>query len=206
MADSILDAAGRTVCVGDTVGGVTSSRHHTVVGLVVEIATDRVRIDPAGSTSGTPRPELDDGGWIPASRMFFVGHQVDEALLQFGIQVAESGPSLFYVTPMEADVRTITRIDQSAPHGLRDRFLCRALIIHALDVLDRHERTEPTAVDAPTIIYAASDKATVTRVDQNTVIDPRERSLCRGLLNHALYLCTSEPVTWPLVPETGEAR
>lgn len=54
------------------------------------------------------------------------------------------GPALLYVhQDHTTDTRTVTRVDHSAPHepdnSGRERALCRALLVHALHLLDEVE-------------------------------------------------------------------
>ncbi len=53
---------------------------------------------------------------------------------------AQRGPGLYYLSSEQADgTHTVTRIDRQPPEELRERALCRALLTHALALLDQTE-------------------------------------------------------------------
>ncbi|MEU7338661.1 hypothetical protein [Streptomyces sp. NPDC007074] len=57
-------------------------------------------------------------------------------------EFAVSGPALFYASTQENDGdggQTIRRVDLSAPEGPRERAVCRALLQHALALMDASE-------------------------------------------------------------------
>jgi hypothetical protein len=61
-----------------------------------------------------------------------------------------SGPALFYLCTQEYDGgQTIRRVDLSAAEGIRERAICRALLHHALALLDATEpaRRAPVGVE-----------------------------------------------------------
>lgn len=70
--------------------------------------------------------------------------------------------------------------------------------------------TEPTitvpAAGGPKLLFVSSgargQHTTVTHIDTTAVEDPRERALCRALLQHALALLDASEPTSP----TGSAR
>lgn len=74
MSRTIRDAAGRTVVVGDTVGGTTAPpRPVTVTGQVAEIDHSRVRVKvTVASGSGVCVPAAGAPVWLPARQMFLV--------------------------------------------------------------------------------------------------------------------------------------
>lgn len=54
----------------------------------------------------------------------------------------------------------------------------------------------PWTLRAPSIVYAAADGDTYTAIDVMAVTDPRERAICRALLQHALTLLdATEPTS-----------
>jgi hypothetical protein len=62
----------------------------------------------------------------------------EEPLSQFAVP----GPALFYVsTPGTDGTQSVQRLDLEAVHDPRERAVCRALLHHALALLDA---TEPT--------------------------------------------------------------
>lgn len=196
-----MDAVGRIIRVGDTVGGTADDEQHTtVVGPVTEIGDGRVRVALTHPVSATADREK----WLPAGRTFFIGRSLDGQLRALGNEIAHWGPALFHLTAIEDDTVTMSRLDQAVPDGAREIHVCRALISHALTVLVRGEHSTTTTSQGPALIYAASDQATLWRVDQTTVDDPREWALCCGLLRHALDLCDQgAPVR---VDEKGRVR
>ena len=53
---------------------------------------------------------------------------------------AQRGPALYYASTEAGDgIATVTRIDRQPPEDLRERALCRALLTHALTLLDQAE-------------------------------------------------------------------
>lgn len=67
----------------------------------------------------------------------------EEPFPQFNVQ----GPALFYIgSPAPDGAHTIHRIDiePGIPQDPRNRALCRALLRHALALLDATEPTSPT--------------------------------------------------------------
>lgn len=53
---------------------------------------------------------------------------------------AQRGPGLYYASSEQPDgTSTVTRIDKQPPEDPRERALCRALLMHALALLDRAE-------------------------------------------------------------------
>lgn len=195
------DAAGRPLHVGEIIGGTAAQPYPaTVIGTITGFVLDTVTVqtDPA---FGERHPATGDTWTLPLDQVFYLGRQLNGRLRDLGMHLAEHGPALFYVSSMELDVRTVIRIDQAAPSDQRDRELCAALTEEALDVLRRLHRAKIVVDDGPTIVYAASDHTSVTRVDQTNVDHPREWGLCRALLKHARNLC-SEPAPLHL-PATG---
>jgi hypothetical protein len=68
----VVDAVGRRVYPGDTVGGTTSDRYQTTItGPVVQIGRGKVkiRVEQGG---GSPRPKAGDEKWISTDRVFLV--------------------------------------------------------------------------------------------------------------------------------------
>ncbi|MFG2976263.1 hypothetical protein ACGFYY_25185 [Streptomyces sp. NPDC048331] len=62
--------------------------------------------------------------------------------------------------------------------------------------------TLPWTLRTPGLVYAASDGDTFTAIDVMAVTDPRERVICRALLQHTLALLdAAEPCT-----TTGSSR
>lgn len=49
------------------------------------------------------------------------------------------GPQLVYVTDVHGDVRRFQIVDRQPPEDPRDRAICRALLLHALALLDASE-------------------------------------------------------------------
>lgn len=50
---------------------------------------------------------------------------------------AQRGPALYYASTEQPDgTATVTRIDRQPPEDPRERALCRALLTHALAVID----------------------------------------------------------------------
>lgn len=195
------DAAGRPLHVGEIIGGTAVQPYPaTVIGTITGFALNTVTVqtDPAFEER---HPKTGDTWTLRLDQVFYLGRQLNGRLRDLGMHLAEAGPALFYVTSMELDVRTVTRIDQVAPSEPRDRALCAALIAEALDVLSRGRKAKIVVDDGPTIVYAAGDHTSVTRVDQTNVDNPREWGLCRALLKHAHTLC-SEPAPLHL-PNTG---
>lgn len=182
MTTSTLDAAGRPLRVGDTVGGTATQPYaETVIGEVISMTADTVNV---------VTPEH----WtLPAARTFLIGRPLVGVLRFLGLQLAETGPALYYVTPEENETRTVTRADYSAPHDARERDVCYALLDHALHVAHGLRPSFPGVDDGPALVYAASDRTSLTRVDTAGIEDERERSICRGLLKHARLLA-EQPV------------
>lgn len=183
------DAAGRTLHLGDIIGGTTTQPYPaTVIGTVTAFTADTVTVqtDPA---SGVRHPTTGDAWTLPLKQVFYLCRNLDGRLRDLGMHLAHHGPALFYVSSMELDTRTVIRIDLEAPAQERERGLCRALIMCALGVQSRHDPATPMVDDGPTLVYAASDQKSVTRADQTTIGDARERNLCVALLNHADDLC-----------------
>lgn len=53
---------------------------------------------------------------------------------------AQRGPGLYYAGSEQPDgTSTVTRIDRQPPEDPRERALCRALLTHALALLDETE-------------------------------------------------------------------
>ncbi|MFD9903876.1 hypothetical protein [Streptomyces sp. NPDC059063] len=182
-----MDAVGRRIRLGDTVGGATD-QGQIIVGHVTEIADGRVKV-----AVDAERAEREE--WLTTGRAFFVDRSLDGQLRALGNNLAHSGPALFHLTAVEDDTVTMTRLDHAAPEDPREAGLCRALITHALTVMVRGEQATTTTSQGPALVYAGSDHATLWRVDQTTIDDPREWALCNALLRHALDLChESAPV------------
>lgn len=60
-----------------------------------------------------------------------------------------TGPALFYTTTQHHDgTQTVQRVDLAPPDDPRERAICRALLRHALVLLDATEPTRPTPVSA----------------------------------------------------------
>lgn len=58
------------------------------------------------------------------------------------VGITATGPALHYTSTMNGDgLQSIQRLDLEAPEGSRERAVCRALLHHALALLDA---TEPT--------------------------------------------------------------
>lgn len=183
------DAAGRALHTGDVIGGTATQPYPaTVIGTITALTDGAVTVQ-TDSTFKERHPKTGHVWTLPLSQVFYLGRQLDGRLRDLGDLLAKSGPALFYVTSMENDARTIFRIDAVAPSEQRERLLCEGLTRHALEIPERHSSVTPEIDDGPTLVYAASDKASVTRVDQTLVADDRERALCRGLLKHAHNLC-----------------
>lgn len=183
MTNSTLDAAGRPLRIGDTVGGTVESHPDTVIGTVTSM------------TPGTVVVETKPGmQWsLLADRTFWIGRPLVGNLGAGTRDLALNGPALFYVTPEENGGRTVVWADRSAPDDQREREVCHALILHALELSYRLPKPFPGVDDGPAVIYAASDRATLTRVDEGIVEDLRERSICRALLKYARDLA-EQPV------------
>ncbi|MGW6566464.1 hypothetical protein [Streptomyces sp. NPDC054975] len=65
------------------------------------------------------------------------------------ITALDGGPALIYVGSTDAqDVRLINYADRGAIEDPRERALCRALLVHALALLDATEPTSPTGASA----------------------------------------------------------
>lgn len=67
------------------------------------------------------------------------------------ISLSVSGPALFYVSsPGQNGTQSVQRVDWSSLEGSdpRERAICRALLRHALALLDATEPTRPHAVEA----------------------------------------------------------
>lgn len=184
MTNSTLDAAGRPLRVGDTVGGTVESHPDTVIGTVTSMTPGTVVVETRPGMQWT----------LLANRTFWIGRPLVGNLGAGTRQLVLNGPALFYVTPENTlDVRTVVWADRSAPDDPREREVCSALILHALALDGYRLKPLPGVDDGPALIYAASDRATLTRVDDGIVEDLRERSICRGLLKHAAALA-AEPV------------
>lgn len=176
------DAAGRTLRIGDYVGAIPVSSFHPVFGPVTALDEGVVTLQAAEPWT------------VPAPRAFLIGRPLVGALGEhLGLQLADTGPALFYITPEESEARSLTRVDYIAPPEARERDVCHALILHALNLVTGNVRPFPGVDDGPALVYAASDRMTLTRVDTDTVQDERERAVCRGLLKYALSLA-EEPV------------
>ncbi|WP_030672288.1 hypothetical protein [Streptomyces sp. NRRL B-1347] len=186
---STCDAVGRTIRIGDTIGHTTDTDDAPTppfVGIVTEIELDRVRavaFPPPGADPGPDRMQ-----WLRASSVFHVGRSLEGQLRALN-HLADSGPALFFVSSFEEETVTVTSIDHIVPEDPREAVLCKALLGHAFNVLVRHEENTTVADNGPAIIYAASDRQSLWRVDQTTVSDSREWALCRSLLRYALDLC-----------------
>lgn len=78
-ANTLLDAAGKPISVGDTVGGTTSGRYQaTIMGPIVSLGTGRVRIRvTTGPGHHGMRPDDGDLVWISASRVFLITPAAD---------------------------------------------------------------------------------------------------------------------------------
>jgi hypothetical protein len=69
----VLDAVGRRVRTGDTVGGTTSGRYQaTITGPVLKLGKGQVKIRVAGDGDGGYRPAGGDERWISTGRIFLV--------------------------------------------------------------------------------------------------------------------------------------
>ncbi len=192
MESTSRDAAGRPLRVGDIVGGTDPLQPDaaTVIGTVTELTGSDVHVQAKALCV------------LPADRTFIIGRPLLGALGDIiTLQLAESGPALYFLTPSERDRRTITHINRAAPADPWQRQVCRPLIGHALDVLDRQARTLPGSDDGPALIYASTDRATLTRVDESTVEDPRERAICQGFLHHAMNLIDEDAFVRPPSPD-----
>lgn len=184
MTTSTVDAAGRPLRVGDIVGGTVESHPDTVIGTVHSLTPDTVVVETKPNVRWT----------LLSSRAFWIGRPLVGVLgEQFGLQLAQAGPALFFVTPEENETRTITRADHCAPRDALERDVCYALIDHALYVAHGMRPSHPGVDDGPALVYAASDRATLTRIDTAGIEDERERAICRGLLKHARHLA-EQPV------------
>ncbi|WP_030236950.1 hypothetical protein [Streptomyces sp. NRRL S-350] len=70
---SFRDAAGRTGYEGDTVGGTTSGRYQaTILGPVIKLGKDRVKVRCTTGSAGSLRPGPGDEVWISHDRVFLV--------------------------------------------------------------------------------------------------------------------------------------
>lgn len=80
MSRTIRDAAGRTVVIGDVVGGTTlPPRPFTVTGEVAEIDDSRVRVTVAtASASGRLLPGVGAPVWLPARQIFLIHSQTPQ--------------------------------------------------------------------------------------------------------------------------------
>lgn len=183
MTNSTSDAAGRPLRIGDTVGGTVESHPDTVIGTVTSMTPGTVVVETKPGTQWT----------LLADRTFWIGRPLVGNLGAGTRDLALNGPALFYVTPEENEMRTVVWADRSAPDDKRERQVCHALILHALALDGYRIKPLPGVDDGPALVYAASDRATLTRVDDGIVEDLRERSICRGLLKHAAALAV-EPV------------
>lgn len=56
------------------------------------------------------------------------------------------GPALTYVSARHEGMQTILRVDLNSPSDLRERALCRALLHHALTLLDASEPARTVAL------------------------------------------------------------
>lgn len=179
MTHSTSDAAGRPLRIGDTVGGTVESHPNTIIGTVTSMTPGTVVIETKPGLLWT----------LLANRTFWIGRPLIGNLGAGTRDLVLNGPAVFYVSPENAiDERTVVWADRSAPDDQRERDVCHALIWHALNLITGNIRPLPGVDDGPALIYAASDRATLTRVDTDNVDDGRERSICRGLLKHALSL------------------
>lgn len=183
MTNSTLDAAGRPLRIGDTVGGTVEAHPDTVIGTVTSLTPGTVVVETKPSTQWT----------LLTGRAFWIGRPLLGALKDLSRQLALNGPAVFYVAPEEGGTRTVVWADRSAPEDPREREVCHALTIHALEVLRRQQKPIPGVDDGPALLYAASDRATLVRVDEGNVEDDREWSICRALLKHARDLA-AQPV------------
>lgn len=69
----VLDAVGRRVRAGDTVGGTTSGRYQaTITGPVVKLGKGQIKVRVAGPRDGGYRPSAGDERWISTGRIFLV--------------------------------------------------------------------------------------------------------------------------------------
>ena len=60
-----------------------------------------------------------------------------------------TGPALTYTSSLNTDdTQTVTDIDRVPPTDPRERAICRALLIHALALIDASEPTRSMAVRA----------------------------------------------------------
>ncbi|MFI1957025.1 hypothetical protein ACH46L_03790 [Streptomyces althioticus] len=66
----------------------------------------------------------------------------EEQITEIGV-AANAGPTLLYVH--DRQIGDSTFVDQQAPTDPRERALCRALLVHALALLDATEPAQPTA-------------------------------------------------------------
>jgi hypothetical protein len=74
MTRTLLDAAGRTVHVGDTVGGITvKPGQFTVTGEVREVGQHRVLVSVlTAAPPGKKTPQTGDPVWLPARTLFLI--------------------------------------------------------------------------------------------------------------------------------------
>ncbi|WP_394436209.1 hypothetical protein [Streptomyces sp. SGAir0957] len=56
-----------------------------------------------------------------------------------------NGPTLAYATTSDTGDRIVQYIDRAAVEDPRERAICRALLQHAMDLLDRTEPSRPVA-------------------------------------------------------------
>jgi hypothetical protein len=56
-----------------------------------------------------------------------------------------NGPTLAYTTTKDNGDRIVQYVDRAALEDSRERAICRALLQHAVDLLDRTEPTRPVA-------------------------------------------------------------
>jgi len=71
--------------------------------------------------------------------------------MSIGPAAFPNGPALAYIESGDTDAEgthTIRLVDRDVPADPRERALCRALLLHALQLLDASEPTRPTAMRA----------------------------------------------------------
>lgn len=85
MTSSILDAAGRPVREGDTVGGTTGGLHPTTItGPVVQLGTVKARVRVTNRPTFTrERPGNGDDVWITRDRLFLVHPATERRFVGF---------------------------------------------------------------------------------------------------------------------------
>lgn len=79
MTRTICDATGRTIALGDTVGGTTSGRYQsTITGPIIQTGADKIKLIVTNhATVGSQRAQNGDDVWISTDRVYLV-HPANE--------------------------------------------------------------------------------------------------------------------------------